>query len=300
MPKKLICLALFQQLLTILNFKTMNRIIYLFLLIIATMLYSCTEKMDIQLDDAYTRLVVEGRFSTDTTVHKVRLTKTSSYFYNNAALPVSGAIVTISDGVNTILLAENSDGVYETPPNTYGKVGKTYQLLIKNVDIDKNGVFEEYSASSTIYPINTIDSIAMEYIPHFEAWEVKCYVLDHPTEDYYLFNIYKNNVLMTDTITEPLVVDDKLYNGNYTNGIGVGYLRDKKPDEKAYPGDTIELEIWRITKEFQKFVMELKDATRPSTPLFSGPPANVKGNISNGAVGYFTAYSTSRCKGVIR
>lgn len=256
--------------------------------------------MDIQLDDAYTRLVVEGRFSTDTTVHKVRLTKTSSYFYNNAALPVSGAIVTISDGVNTILLTENSDGVYETPPNTYGKVGKTYQLLIKNVDIDKNGVFEEYSASSTIYPINTIDSIAMKYNENFESWEVKCYVFDPPTTDYYLFNIYKNNVLLTDTITEPLVVDDKMYNGNYTNGIGVGYLRDEKSDEKAYPGDTIELEIWRITKEFQKFVMELQDATRPSTPLFSGPPANVKGNISNGAVGYFTAYSTSRCKGVIR
>ncbi|NVN93768.1 MAG: DUF4249 domain-containing protein [Bacteroidetes bacterium] len=280
----------------------MNRIIYLILLSIVTMLFSCTEKMDIQLDDTYTRLVVEGRFSTDTTVHKVRLTKTSSYFYNNTALPVSGAIVTISDGVNTILLTENPLhlGVYETPASTYGMIGKTYHLLIKNVDIDGDGVKEEYSANSTIYPINKVDSIAMKYDPHFESWEVKCYVLDPPTEDYYLFNIYKNHVLLTDTITEPLVVDDKMYNGNYTNGIGVGYLRDEKPDEKAFPGDTIELEIWRITKEFQKFVMELQDATRPSTPLFSGPPANVKGNISNGAVGYFTAYSISRCKGVIR
>lgn len=269
---------------------------------IITILYSCTEKMDIQLDSSYSRLVVEARFSTDTTIHKVRLSKTSSYFYNNTAPAVRGAKVSISDGINTVLLTESvvSPGIYETPPNTFGEIGKNYRLLIKDVDIDDNGVTEEYSANSTIYPVNTIDSIAMEYIPHFKAWEVKCYVLDPPTEDYYLFNIYKNNILMTDTITEPLVVDDKLYNGNYTNGIGVGYLRDRKSGEKAFPGDTIKLEIWRITKEFQKFLMELRDATRPSTPLFSGPPANVKGNISNGAVGYFAAYSVSRAKTVIK
>jgi hypothetical protein len=280
----------------------MHKIKYIILLTFISILYSCTEKMDIDLDDSYTRLVVEGRLSTDTTTHQVRLTKTSAYFYNNTAPAVRGALVTIDDGTNVLLLTESiiRPGVYETPPNSYGIIGKTYRLLIKNVDIDNDGNFEEYAANSTIYPINTIDSIRMEYRSFFEAWEVKCYVLDPPTEDYYLFNIYKNNKLMTDTITEPLVVDDKMYNGNYTNGIGVGYLRDRKPDEKTFPGDTIGLEIWRITKDFQKFVMELKDATRPSTPLFSGPPANVKGNISNGAVGYFAAYSISRAKTVIK
>jgi hypothetical protein len=33
-----------------------------------------------------------------------------------------------------------------------------------------------------------------------------------------------------------------------------------------------------------------------SNPLFSGPPANVKGNISNGAIGFFAAYTTSRSR----
>ncbi len=272
------------------------------MLSIIAILYSCTEKMDIELDDTYTRLVVEGRFSTDTTIHQVRLTETSSYFYNDVAPPVRGATVTISDEADTITLTESivHPGIYETPANTYGVIGKNYQLLIKDVDIDNNGTTEEYSASSTIYPVNTIDSIEMEYDEFFDAWEVKIYVLDPPTEDYYLFNIYKNNVLITDTLTEPLVVDDKFYNGNYTNGIGVGYLSDKKPEEKAFPGDTIELEMWRINKDFYEFVRELEEATRPSTPLFSGPAANVKGNINNGAVGYFATYSISRAKGVIK
>ena len=280
----------------------MRKFNYLILISTLTILYSCTEKIDIVLDDSYTRLVVEARFSTDTTMHQVKLTKTSSYFYNDVAPVVRGATVTIDDGATTYPLTESvlHPGVYETSSNVFGIIGKSYHLLIKNVDIDNNGIMEEYSANSTIYPISNIDSIATEYTSHPEGWAIKCYVQDPPTEDYYLFNVYKNNILMTDTITEPLVVDDKLFNGNYTNGIAVGYLRDRKPDEKALPGDIIQLEMWSITKEFEKFIIELKDATRPSTPLFSGPPANVKGNISNGAVGYFATYSISRAKTVIK
>jgi len=265
-------------------------------------IFSCTEKMHIKLEDTYTRLVVEAKLSTDTTVHIVKLTKTSGYFSNSAPLPVSGALVTISDGSQIITLTENlsKPGIYETPPNTYGKVGKTYELLIKNVDIDNDGNKEEYTSKSTIYPINQVDSIGTRYYDDYEIWEIQCYVLDPPTEDYYLFNIYKNNVLITDTISEPLVVDDKLYNGNYTNGIGVGYLRDRRLGEKANIGDSVMLEVWRIDKSFYKFMMQLRETVRPQTPLFSGPPANVKGNISNGAIGYFTAYSVSRARNVVK
>ena len=280
----------------------MSRLKYIYLIVLAIFAASCTEKIDIQLDNTYTRLVVEGRLSTDTTIHTVRLTSSTSYFYNQAPPAVSNAIVTISDGISVINLTENPSkkGVYETPANTFGKIGNTYKLLIKNVDINNDGIMEEYEATSTIYPVNQVDSIAMKYYTDFESWEVKCYVQDPPTEDYYMFNVYKNNTLMTDTLTEPLVVDDKLYNGNYTNGIGVGYLRDEKSGERAVLGDSIRLETWRIDKSFFKFVTEFKDAVRKQNPLFSGPPSNIKGNVSNGAIGYFAAYSISKCKTIIK
>lgn len=275
---------------------------YIILLLTVVFATACTEKIDIKLDNTYTRLVVEARLSTDTTIHTVRLTTSSSYYYNQAPPAVSNALVTISDGNTIINLTENptKKGVYETSANTFGKIGNTYKLLIKNVDINNDGVFEEYEASSSIYPVNQVDSIGMKYYTDFEAWEVKCYVQDPPTEDYYLFNVYKNNVLMTDTLSEPLVVDDKLYNGNYTNGIGVGYLRDEKSGERAVIGDSIRLETWRIDKSFFKFVTEFKDAVRKQNPLFSGPPANIKGNISNGAIGYFVAYSISKSSTTVK
>ena len=280
----------------------MKNIKYIYLIVIALFAVRCTEKMDIQLDETYTRLVVEARLSTDTAIHTVRLTTSTSYFYNQPPPAVSNAIVTISDGNSVINLTESSlkPGVYETPANTFGRIGSTYKLLIKNVDINKDGIKEEYEASSTIYPVNQVDSISMKYYTDFEAWEVKCFVQDPPTEDYYLFNVYKNNVLMTDTLSEPLVVDDKLYNGNYTNGIGVGYLRDEKSGERAVLGDSIRLETWRIDKSFFKFVTEFKDAVRKQNPLFSGPPSNIKGNVSNGAIGYFVAYSISKSSTTVK
>lgn len=280
----------------------MKNIKYIYLIVIALFAVSCTEKMDIQLDETYTRLVVEARLSTDTAIHTVRLTTSTSYFYNQPPPAVSNAIVTISDGNSVINLTESAlkPGVYETPANTFGRIGSTYKLLIKNVDINKDGIKEEYEASSTIYPVNQVDSISMKYYTDFEAWEVKCFVQDPPTEDYYLFNVYKNNVLMTDTLSEPLVVDDKLYNGNYTNGIGVGYLRDEKSGERAVLGDSIRLETWRIDKSFFKFVTEFKDAVRKQNPLFSGPPSNIKGNVSNGAIGYFVAYSISKSSTTVK
>ena len=38
---------------------------------------------------------------------------------------------------------------------------------------------------------------------------------------------------------------------------------------------------------------EVMQATSFQNPLFGGPPANVKGNISGGAFGFFGAFSTT-------
>ena len=49
---------------------------------------ACTEKIDIDLNEGENnRLVVEGYISTDTMQHSVRLTRSTSYFYNQLATP---------------------------------------------------------------------------------------------------------------------------------------------------------------------------------------------------------------------
>jgi hypothetical protein len=99
---------------------------------------------------------------------------------------------------------------------------------------------------------------------------------------------------MTDTVTKRGISDDRYFNGNYTFGISVYYFNSRYEPEVVNPGDTITLRMGGITKDYYNFLIELMDQTfEYRNPLFSGPPANIRTNISNEALGFFTAYSTS-------
>lgn len=258
---------------------------------------ACTERIDIKLDDTYTRLVVEGYITTDTANHYVRLTKTTSYFYSESPPTVSGAEVSISDGDITFQLVEKESGYYYIEPPVAGEVGKNYTLdIILAEPVNEK---THYTASSMINPINNLDSIGVEYNDNWEVWIVKCYAWDPPTTEFYMFRILKNGVLITDSIDEVMVTDDILYNGSYTNGIGVGWLDEDRPDERLQLGDTVEVLMSSITEDYTNFVWNIQDETGYSSPLFDGPPANIPGNLSNGALGYFAAYSNERASTIV-
>ena len=106
-----------------------------------------------------------------------------------------------------------------------------------------------------------------------------------------MFDLYKNRDHLTDSIMNRSVSDDLIYNGNYLWGAQVGFLDQSYERERIYPGDTIIFRAGFIEEEYASFIWTLQEEVEFSTPLFSGPPANVKGNISNGAVGYFATFT---------
>ncbi len=270
--------------------------------VMALAIASCTERIDIELDETYTRLVVYGTITTDTTTHYVELSRTTSYYYNEAPPPVTGASVEISDDQgNTIELVESQPGKYATSPLFAAVPGRTYTLRVElEEEINGHTVYMAESKASPIYPI---DSIGLVFQPDWGEngfYEVTCYYQDPPTKDFYMFNIYKNGVLLTDTISDRFVVDDSFYNGNYTNGIGVGFLDQSDPRETLYEDDVITFQGCNIPEEYYDFIVTLQSETGFQTPLFSGPPANVKSNINNGAAGFFAAYGTAYASKVFK
>jgi len=265
------------------------------ILLVSISIFSCTEKMDIKLDESYVRLVVDGAFTTDTMAHTVKLKLSSSYFYNQPSPVVTGALVSITDGTHIFNLKEDSAGVYRTDPSVYGVAGQTYTLSIKLPA--PIGGQTDYSAISTLYPVVPLDSINLLFHPDWSEhgiWEVKCYVQEPPTIDFYRFLILKNRTMLTDTLNEWFVTDDKFFNGNYTNGATVAYLQQGTSQEGLLKGDTVTVEVNSIGKDYYNFITDAQAELRGSNPLFSGPPANVKGNINNGAIGFFAAYSATR------
>jgi len=256
---------------------------------------SCTEKIDFKLGTTYTRCVIYGSITTDTTAHRVRITKSADYYSNKPPEAISGAIVTISDGTTTFPLTESltETGNYYTASDVYGEVGKTYTLNVSNVDLLNDGNLTSYTASSEIKPVSKIDSIDTRYNSTFKLWMVKAWAQDPvETKDFYMFLTKINGVLYADSLANLVVTEDKYYNGSYTNGITCYAFTEKDTIKIGY---NVTLDICAITEDYFHFVNETQTLINPQNPLFSGPPANARTNISNNALGYFAAYSISSC-----
>ena len=258
------------------------------------MFTSCTDKIDIDLGTTYTRFVVDGVITTDTMAHYVKLTKSIDYYTPTDVPPVSNATVTINDGFETVILEESDSaaGLYLTPEDYFGVPERTYQL---NIELQEaiNGQ-TNYSAASKLYAVAPVDSIKVVYKEEWEAWELQLFATDPLAVNFYMFDVYKNGKLLTDTIDEVGISDDKYFNGNFTYGAAVYYFIKENPDEELFPGDSIKLRMAGITSEYYTFVTDLMNETFEfRNPLFSGPPANISTNISNGGMGFFTAYAVS-------
>ncbi len=260
------------------------------LLVTLVSLSSCTEKIDIELDSDRIRLVVDGIITDIPGEQYVKLTETADYFSNEQPKGVGNATVIIESQNGPILLTESDSvaGLYLMPDGFVGVQGNIYQLNIKLEN--EIGGYKDYFANTKMPLLSDdIDSIAVEWMPQFEGWVVRLYAQDPDREDFYMFNGLRNGELITDSIHEVNITDDRLFNGNYTSGVMVLMFNEDQLD----PGDLFTLVLSNITKEYINFVSEVQTEIQSKEPLFSGPPANVSSNISNGAAGWFTSYPSA-------
>jgi hypothetical protein len=260
---------------------------------------SCTEEFVPDTGTTYTRLCVEGYITTDTTAHKVRLTKTRNLGDSNPFEGIANADITISDGFNTFPLTEDSveKGSYFTDPTVYGIPGRTYTLNIDGVDVDGDGIMETYSAQSELHSINPVDSFAIFYNnfdAHMKGWSLNLYAKDKGGRNFYLIKAKKNGVMLTDSIYKYSFSDNLGFEGKYYNGFQA-YFIEETDSTKVLQGDTITLEMCGITQAYFTFIYESVMDYYPKVPIFSGPSANVSTNLpKDKAVGFFAAYSIAR------
>ena len=275
---------------------------------------SCREKMDVNLTGTYTRLIVNGKITTDSVVQSVKLTKTADYFDNKPVVAVTNASVTVNDGTTTYNLIEKvpGSGVYETIEPLKGIPGKTYLLSIHNANVG-NGV-TDYQASSYLPDYSAIDSITImkitknDFAPPRSQFALKCYISDPVNfQNNYAFQLSRNGKDLTDTLTKMSFVNDEYANGKKTwtlpfflrydfEGAGsAGDYSSINVIDSVKKGDVFVMQIDGITKDYLNFLTEMLVQSQGSSP-FSGPPANVSTNVypKENAVGSFTAYSIIR------
>ncbi len=272
----------------------------IFMIAVFFMLSGCEEYLDVQFDnDAVAKLVVEGVLTTDTMTHNVILSWSRDFFEKGEQIMETGAEVTVSDGYTTYQYTEVEPGIYQTEPTAYGMVERSYTL---NITLDNGSV---YSASEKIVKLPEIDSIVAIPGPGFDqntGQRVQgCYINYYGPEPEgighcYLWNLYINGELRTDSIHEQVFTDDEFVDGNYIKDLELFFIK-----ESEFLSDTMEVEIemFSISKAYYDYMLGLMLETVWKGSPWDGPPANAVSNISNGALGFFRASDRKTAKTTI-
>ena len=250
---------------------------------------SCRDEVILNLNTVGAITVIESKISTDSVPFKVRVTTTADYY--SLSIPiVTDALVTISGSDGSLdTLFHDSAGYYYSKFVRYCKVGILYTLKVTH-----NG--KSYSATEACPSQNPVDSVKAIYQPKNGFFPAGYYLWEYTTEkagkgDCYYWELYQNDTM---------IFDDFYYTGDDQ------FLEDngqQLASDFQYPfrlGDSIVFEQHAITRQFFNFLNAVQSQTNRDGSPFSAPPSNISGNLSNGALGYFTVRNTIRKKLVVK
>lgn len=256
----------------------MKKVYYIFG-ILSLMFFSCEEVVEVDLNTAEPRLVVEASinwYKGDTgNIQKIRLTTTAGY-YDPEVPTVSNAIVKITSEDGQVF-----DFLEETPGNYYchdfvPEIGKNYELMVM-----VNG--EVYTATEKMYAVPEIQYVEQNNDIGFsdDLIEIKYFFQDNAEEENYYLDSFT-----IDNITYPVygISSDKFFQGNMMYGI---FLYDE-----FETGDDVDIKLYGISSSYYNYMRVLFNSTDSGGP-FPIPVGTVRGNLvnqtnpDNYALGYF-------------
>jgi len=282
-----------------------------YFLLIACMIVcysSCTAPIELKTAHSDPVIVIYGCLTEDTIHQSIRISVSSPYFEMQPNLPVSNAIVSIqsSEGRTFELVESTTKGVYLTKYPMAAITGATYLLNVR-ADINQNGNLKLYEATATMQRPFVVDSVNMNimYIMGFKHYTLNLYAQEEEGTDYYCAYYILNDTLSASKISSLIVFSDFGIDGHYIDGTPLMQFEDKenerfggsnRRDTLRYvkPGDKITFCISLIEKGYCDFIQQSQQERRGENPFFGGPASNIATNISNGGVGYFAAFSTTR------
>jgi hypothetical protein len=286
---------------------------YIGILIVASAAFlgACTEDTTIDTENSTPVLVVYGTITDHNVRQEIDLSSSTGYFDQEENKRISKATVTLeedSTGIsNSYTLTQDSvgSGIYKTQQAMTGKPGWTYKLTV-NTDFDQDGAAETYQAESEMPKRVILDSISITKLKEgsYTLFSLNISAQDPANEKNYYLCRYSINDTLYNKISKYIYFDDTSLDGTYVKDLAIWHFYDKGDKSKfsdsdaedmvfLSAGDKIYAEVSNITKGYYNFIEDCQAQKDGSNPMFGGPPANISTNISNGARGYFTAFSTS-------
>lgn len=269
----------------------MKKATLLLVLFISIFFTSCEEVVDVNLDTAPPKLVIEAALNwqkgTTGKQQTIKLTTTTGFFQN--VIPtVSGATVFVKNSQNEQF---NFNEVAKTGryvcSNFKPVIDETYTLTV----ISAGNTYTATEIMKSIAPISRIEQKNDGGITGTDI-EVRAYYNDPPNVDnFYLYKyVYSNKITSTYYVAE-----DKFFQGNE-------YFSQSDDDDLKI-GNEIEITHYGISKQYYNYMSILVSIAGSNVGgPFQSPPATVKGNIinttdkANYPLGYFSISETDTKK----
>lgn len=246
-----------------------------FFIIFLLALVSCEQEVELKLKASEPRIFIEGFIRTDSTYQRISVRKTISFQDYQKYPGINNAIVILSDDAGRVDTLQNIDnGIFRTQNPFEGIPNRNYYLKV----IAEN---KTYEAKAFLPPVVEFDTVIYEYINNSNIVREPGYYLvsigNEPVGvNYYRVLCFKNDSLFNG-VGDYFISDDLLVEGN-TIINALPFKFDK--------GDTAKVELWNIDQPTFYYYVSLIKQLLGGGP-FAPPADNVKGNISNGALGYF-------------
>ena len=256
----------------------------IFLIIITLFLViSCEREIDLNLEDQSGNIVIEANVTDQAGPYSVRITKSVSFTQSNSYPGVENAQVTLSDNLGqTENLQHIGNGIYQAS-SFQGQSGRTYTLKVQT-----DG--KEYTSQSK-----------MPEAVEFQGLEQDSFMVAGETS-YTLLPIFVDPPALGNRYLFTYSVNDnpKKYFSEFSDNVNNGAPNqrplilpndDEDGDVKVKVGDKITVKMQCIDDAVYTFYSALLQLSGGGGGGVT--PTNPPSNISNGALGYFSAHTVS-------
>ena len=256
----------------------------IFLIIISLFLViSCEREIDLNLEDQSGNIVIEANVTDQAGPYTVRITKSVSFTQSNSYPGVENAQVTLSDNLGqTENLQHIGNGIYQAS-SFQGQSGRTYTLKVQT-----DG--KEYTSQSK-----------MPEAIQFQGLEQDSFMVAGETS-YTLLPIFVDPPALGNRYLFTYSVNDnpKKYFSEFSDNVNNGAPNqrplilpndDEDGNVKVKVGDKITVKMQCIDDAVYIFYSALLQLSGGGGGGVT--PTNPPSNISNGALGYFSAHTVS-------
>ncbi|WP_339704321.1 DUF4249 domain-containing protein [uncultured Kriegella sp.] len=248
------------------------------ILLFTIALASCSDVIDVPVQTAPTRLVVEASIDwvkgTSGNEQTIRLSTSSAFFDTASTTPVTGASVKITNDTSgdEFLFVDQNNGEYLTS-EFVPAIDQSYTL-----EIIHEG--ETYVAQETLNSVTDITNVYQGREDGFDDEELEIHVeFTDPAnvDNYYLIRFHKEG----DLLPELEVGDDEFVDGNEVDWwYEVQEDEDTDKIDVLQPGDVVSIEMYGISNAYYNYMDILIDQIG-GVGLFQATPVAVRGNCIN-------------------